>query len=88
MKTPRKFCIVSALLALALSLCLALPGLAAGTDAKPKPTPKATSNPDARIIECLSLLNGYDERLNYNLFSKIFHILIHSSSHSCRLYHR
>ena len=49
MKTPRRFCLVSALLALALSLCLALPGLAAGTEAKPKPTPKSTSNPDARI---------------------------------------
>ena len=49
MKMPRRICIVSGLLAFALSLCLALPGFAAGTGAKPKPTPKATSNPDARI---------------------------------------
>lgn len=49
MKTPRRACIIFALFALALILCFALPSLAAEKSASPKPTPKATSNPDARI---------------------------------------
>ena len=51
MKSGKRIRFVSALTAFALLLCLALPVLAEKVEKtpQPKPTPKSTSNPDARI---------------------------------------